>query len=319
MNQPMISIVVPVYNEYAVIDLFYHRLKSVLVELDAPYEIIFTNDGSTDQTPVLLNALFQKDPDHVRIIHFNRNYGQHLAIMAGLEHVRGEMIITLDADLQNPPENIPILVQKIQEGHDVVSGYRQNRQDSLWRKKISQCHNYWRAKMIPTIHMKDEGCMLQAYQRHIVELMIASQEMNTFINALALTYAHNPTQVPVTHEPRAAGHSKYTLYKLIRYNFDLITNFSLAPLQWFTLLGIFVAGLSGLLVLYLFLRRLFFGAEAEGVFTLFAIAFFLIGLCLLGLGILGEYIGRIYQEVRRRPRFVIREIVEQSQDHHHVT
>lgn len=309
MIQPYISIVIPVYNEQEVLEMLYQRLMSVMDNLQKPYEVILVNDGSRDKTPKILNEFFERRPDSIRVVHFSANYGQHLAIMAGLEQVRGQIIITLDADLQNPPENIPNLIAKIEEGYDVVSGYRENRQDRVWRKKISQLHNYFRAKMIPNIIMKDEGCMLRAYRRNIVDLMISSQETNTFINALALSYAHNPTEIPVTHEARAAGESKYNFYKLIRYNFDLITNFSLAPLQLFTILGISVSVLSGLLVIYLLLRRLIAGPEVGGVFTLFAVAFFLIGLCLLGLGILGEYIGRIYQEVRRRPRFVIREII----------
>lgn len=309
MIQPYISIVIPVYNEQEVLEMLYQRLMSVMDNLQKPYEVILVNDGSRDKTPKILNEFFERRPDNIRVVHFSANYGQHLAIMAGLEQVRGQIIITLDADLQNPPENIPNLIAKIEEGYDVVSGYRENRQDRVWRKKISQLHNYFRAKMIPNIIMKDEGCMLRAYRRNIVDLMISSQETNTFINALALSYAHNPTEIPVTHEARAAGESKYNFYKLIRYNFDLITNFSLAPLQLFTILGISVSVLSGLLVIYLLLRRLIAGPEVGGVFTLFAVAFFLIGLCLLGLGILGEYIGRIYQEVRRRPRFVIREII----------
>ena len=158
--------------------------------------------------------------------------------------------------------------------------------------------------------MKDQGCMLRAYRRYIVDLMVSSHESNTFVNALALNYANNPAEIPVTHEERAAGQSNYNFYKLIRYNFDLVTNFSLVPLQIFTLLGISISGLSGLLVIYLFFRRIIIGPEAQGMFTLFGIAFFFIGLCLLGLGIVGEYIGRIYQEVRRRPRFVIRQIVQ---------
>lgn len=309
MIQPYISIVIPVYNEQEVLEMLYQRLMSVMDNLQKPYEVILVNDGSRDKTPKILNEFFERRPDNIRVVHFSANYGQHLAIMAGLEQVQGQIVITLDADLQNPPENIPNLIAKIEEGYDVVSGYRENRQDSVWRKKISQLHNYFRAKMIPNIIMKDEGCMLRAYRRNIVDLMISSQETNTFINALALSYAHNPTEIPVTHEARAAGESKYNFYKLIRYNFDLITNFSLAPLQLFTILGISVSVLSGLLVIYLLLRRLIAGPEVGGVFTLFAVAFFLIGLCLLGLGILGEYIGRIYQEVRRRPRFVIREII----------
>ncbi len=316
MNKPYISIVIPIYNEQESLENLYQRLIPVMDNLGKTYEVILVNDGSKDNSETLLNQFFERRPEQIRIIHFNSNYGQHLAIMAGLEKVRGEIVVTMDADLQNPPEDIPKLIAKIEEGYDVVGGCRENRQDLVWRKWFSKLHNKLRQIMIPRLTMQDEGCMLRAYRRYIVDLMVQSDESNTFINALALNFANNPTEIPVAHEARAAGTSKYNFYKLIRYNFDLITNFSLVPLQIFTLLGICISGLSGLLVIYLLIRRLVDGPEVQGVFTLFAIVFFLIGICLLGLGILGEYIGRIYQEVRKRPRFVIRKIVQTQAETH---
>ncbi len=318
MIKPYVSIVIPVYNEQEVLENLYARLMPVMDSLNQPFEIIFTNDGSKDRSESILKTFFEERPEHIRIIHFNGNFGQHMAIMAGLEKSRGDIVITMDADLQNPPEDIPKLVATMEAGHDVVGGYRENRQDSWWRKFFSRTHSIIRAKMIPKIVMKDPGCMLRAYKRNIVDLMIASGEANTFIPALALSFSSNPTDIPVRHEERSAGESKYNFYKLIRYNFDLITNFSLVPLQIFTMLGIIVSMLSGLLVIYLLVRRFIAGPEVEGVFTLFAILFFFVGLCLLGLGILGEYIGRIYQEVRQRPRFVIREILEKQTQHFHL-
>lgn len=312
MSKPYISIVIPVHNEEEVLYSLYTRLTTVMDKLAKPYEIIFTNDGSKDNSETILNELHNNRPHQVRIIHFNGNYGQHMAIMAGLERVRGEIIITMDADLQNLPEDIPQFVYKMEEGHDVVGGYRQKRKDQFWRVTVSKLHNLIRARITPRITMKDEGCMLRAYRRNIVELMVASGEASTFIPALALTYAANPAEVPVSHEQRHAGKSSYNFYRLIRYNFDLITGFSLVPLQLFTLLGIVISFLSSLLVIYMFLRRLFIGPEMEGIFTLFAILFFLVGLCLLGMGVLGEYIGRIYQEVLKRPRFVVKHVLEKS-------
>ncbi len=310
MTKPFISVVIPVHNEQESLENLYNRLIPVMDGMDKPYEIILTNDGSTDGSEKILDELQSRRPEQIRIIHFNTNYGQHLAIMAGFEKLRGEIVITMDADLQNLPEDIPRFVEKMEQGFDVVGGYRENRKDKPWRKTVSKIHNYFRAKMMPTMTMKDQGCMLRAYRRYIVDLMVSSQESNTYIPALALSYASNATDIPVMHDARAEGTSNYNFYKLIRYNFDLITNFSLVPLQLFTMLGISVSCLSALFVVYLLIRRLVIGPEAEGMFTLFAIAFFLIGLCLLGLGILGEYIGRIYQEVRKRPRFVIRRMAE---------
>lgn len=314
MTKPYISVVIPVYNEEANLETLYQRLTSILDNLNKPYEIVLTNDGSRDRSAEILDALHVRRPEQIRVIHFNGNFGQHMAIMAGLENVRGEIIITMDADLQNPPENIPKLVEAMEAGHDVVNGYRMDRQDSAWRLAVSRLHNWFRAKIMPKLKMKDEGCMLRAYRRDIVDLMVQSGEASTFIPALALTYATNPTEVGVTHAPRHGGTSNYNFYSLIRYNFDLVTGFSLVPLQLFTLIGMLVSLFSALFFIYMVLRRLFIGPEVQGVFTLFAIVFLLLGILLMGLGIVGEYIGRIYQEVRKRPRFVIRKIVEKKED-----
>src|SRR3989338_795072 len=169
--------------------------------------------------------------------------------------------------------------------------------------------------MMPQLKMRDEGCMLRAYHRTIVDLMTATSESTTFIPALALTYAAHPTEVGVAHEERYAGRSSYNVIKLIRYNFDLITGFSVLPLQLFTMIGVLISLCSFGFVIFLFVRRMMIGPEVEGVFTLFAIVFFLIGIVLLGLGLVGEYVGRIYQEVRARPRFVIRKDIPCKERH----
>lgn len=308
--KPYLSIVIPVYNEEGNLEDLYQRLTRVLDNLGKTYEIILINDGSKDRSSEILQKLHERRPTQIRIVEFNGNFGQHMAIMAGFERVHGEIIITLDADLQNPPEEIPKLVAAMEKGHDVVNAYRENRQDSLFRCYVSKAHNYFRAKMMPKLHMTDEGCMLRAYRREIVDLVASTGEATTFVPALALSYATNPTEVGVGHAPRLAGKSNYNFYALIRYNFDVITGFSLFPLQAITLVGLVVSFLSFCFVMFLFARRLIIGPEVEGVFTLFAILFFLVGILLLGLGITGEYIGRIYQEVRQRPRFVIRRVLE---------
>lgn len=310
MSNPYISVVIPVHNEQEVLEELYTRLTATLDCLEKPYEIILTNDGSTDQSAKMLQDMHKRRPEQIRVIEFNGNFGQHMAIMAGFERVRGEIVITMDADLQNPPEEIGKLVAAMEAGHDVVNTYRQDRQDSWWRLKVSKWHNQLRALMMPKLKMRDEGCMLRAYSRQIVDLMAATGETTTFIPALALTYAANPTEVGVAHAERSAGTSSYNFYKLIRYNFDLVTGFSVFPLQVFTLIGVCVSLLSFLFVVYLMARRFIVGPEVEGVFTLFAILFFLIGIVLFGLGVVGEYIGRIYQEVRKRPRFVVKHVLE---------
>lgn len=308
-TMPDISVVIPVYNEAENLEALFTRLTGVLDRLARPYELVFTNDGSRDKSLALLREFHRRRPNEVRVIDFNGNFGQHMAIMAAFEHVRGDIVVTLDADLQNPPEEIPKLIAAIDAGHDVVGSYRKDRQDTAFRRYASRVINAIRER-ITGIRMRDQGCMLRAYRRLIVEQIIASGESSTFIPALAMSYAAHPTEVEVEHAARAAGISKYRLYDLMRLNFDLMTGFSVVPLQLFTMFGMLVSGGSVVFVVYLFIRRLIVGPEAEGLFTLFAILYLLVGVGIFGLGLIGEYVGRIYQEVRRRPRFVIREVIE---------
>lgn len=306
-----VSIVVPVFNEAENLPALQARLLAVLDGLGRTFEVIFTNDGSTDASGEILRGFVAARPDVVRVIDFDRNYGQHMAIMAAFEQSRGAVIVTLDADLQNPPEEIPKLLALTDAGHDAVGGYRALRQDSLFRRWASRAVNRVRAYST-NIAMRDQGCMLRAYARPVVERIVASGETSTFIPALAQYFAARPAEVEVAHAARAAGDSKYNLYRLIRLNFDLMTGFSLLPLQVFTLFGMAVSGASLLLVVYLALRRIFIGPEAEGLFTLFGILFFLVGVVITGLGIVGEYVGRIYVEVRRRPRYSIRTLHDRT-------
>ena len=304
MEQPYLSIVIPVYNEESNLVPLMERLYPVLKGTGRPFEIIFTNDGSRDRSLEVLHGMVQQYPG-VRVIEFNGNFGQHMAILAAFEMSRGQIVITLDADLQNPPEEIPRLVAEIEKGFDVVGTIRQMRQDSLFRKLASRIVNITTNKMTG-MKMNDYGCMLRAYQRNIIENINRCGESSTFIPALAQTFAANPTEIEVAHAERAAGESKYSLYKLIRLNFDLMTGFSVVPLQLFALFGIATSVVSLAFALFLLVRRFIVGAEVEGVFTLFAILFFFVGIIIMGIGIVGEYVGRIYQEVRKRPRFVVR-------------
>ncbi|NDU86494.1 MAG: glycosyltransferase [Ferrovum sp.] len=310
-QRPQVSVVIPVYNEEAGIHLLFERLYPALDALTVPYEIIFINDGSRDRSAALLREQFERRPDVTRVILLNGNFGQHMAIMAGFEHCRGTRVVTLDADLQNPPEDIVHLLAAMDQGHDYVGTIRRTREDSAWRHWASRMMNRLRER-VTHIQMTDQGCMLRAYDATIIRAITSCREVNTYIPALAYSFASNPTEIIVGHEERAAGESKYSLYSLIRLNFDLITGFSILPLQVFSLLGMVLSFLSALFVVFLALRRLILGPEAEGVFTLFAITFFLIGILLFGIGLLGEYVGRIYQQVRDRPRFLIQAILETS-------
>jgi undecaprenyl-phosphate 4-deoxy-4-formamido-L-arabinose transferase len=316
MSHPRLSVVIPVFNEEAGLQALFARIYPALDELGAPYEVIFVNDGSRDRSAALLREQFTARPDVTRVILFNANYGQHLAILAGFERVRGERIVTLDADLQNPPEEIGKLLAAMDAGADYVGGVRRNREDAWWRRTASRLMNRLRER-ITRIRMTDQGCMLRAYSRDIVDAIVAAREVSTFIPALAYTFAHHPTEVDVLHEERAAGESKYSMYRLIRLNFDLVTGFSLVPLQAFSVVGMIVAITSVILYAVVIVERAVVGGFLEGIKAFWdrdILAFFLIGCIMFGVGLLGEYVGRIYQQVRERPRYVIRAVLERDAD-----
>jgi undecaprenyl-phosphate 4-deoxy-4-formamido-L-arabinose transferase len=316
MTPPNLSVVIPVYNEEAGLLALFARLYPALDALGVSYEVIFVNDGSRDRSAALLREQFVSRPDVTRVILFNANYGQHLAIIAGFERVRGERVVTLDADLQNPPEEIGKLLAAMDEGADYVGGVRRTREDAWWRRTASRVMNRLRER-ITRIRMTDQGCMLRAYSRDIVDAVVAAREVSTFIPALAYTFAHHPVEVDVLHEERAAGESKYSMYKLVRLNFDLVTGFSLVPLQLFSVFGMIVAAASVILYAVVIVQRAVMGGILEGVKALWdrdILAFFLIGCTMFGVGLLGEYVGRIYQQVRDRPRYVIRAVLEREPD-----
>ena len=315
---PQVSVVIPVYNEESALPALFARLYPALDALHVPYEVIFVNDGSRDRSAAMLKDQYLARPDVTRVVLFNANYGQHLAIIAGFERVRGDRIVTLDADLQNPPEEIGRLLAAMDAGHDYVGGVRRTREDAWWRRVASRAMNGLREK-ITRIRMTDQGCMLRAYSRDIADAVAASREVSTYIPALAYTFAHSPKEISVAHEERSAGESKYSLYKLIRLNFDLVTGFSLLPLQLFSMFGMFVSAVSLAAYVVVIAYRLAI-SDWNGFATLRVLwdrdilAFFLIGMLLFGLGLIGEYVGRIYQQVRERPRYTVRAGLEARDD-----
>ena len=309
-----VSVVVPVFNEEAVLPLLFTRLYAVLDGLATSYEVVFVDDGSTDRSVAMLDAQFEQRPAVTQVVALARNVGQHLAILAGFEHARGDYVLTLDADLQNPPDEIPRVLEALASGADYVGTIRRSRHDPWWRRVASGAINRLRERTT-RIHLADHGCMLRAYDRRIIDLLKQCRERNLFIPALAYTLARHPVEIVVAHDERAAGQSKYSFMRLVRLNFDLMTGFSLAPLQAFSFAGGTIALASMLFVGYLAVRRVLVGPEAQGVFTLFGIAFFLIGVLLMGLGIVGEYVGRIYEHVRDRPRYVIASVRSTPEPH----
>lgn len=302
---PYLSIVIPVYNEEENLILLYSRLKKTLDSLNSSYEIIFIDDGSRDKSWSILENFRNKD-NLVKTFQFNRNYGQHTAILAGFELSRGDVIVTIDADLQNPPEEITKLLKEIENGHDVVGGLRKKRKDPFLRKFISKIGNKVLAE-ITGINLKDYGCMLRAYRKEVVKRICDVNEFSSFfIPALAYTYANNLIEIVVEHNERHEGKSKYNLLKLAKLNFDILTSFSLIPIQIITLFGIFTGLAGGALGVLLVILDIFMDVSNK-ILTMVSILAIFTGLQVFLLGLIGEYIGRIYIEVRKRPRYIINE------------
>ncbi|WP_370600760.1 undecaprenyl-phosphate 4-deoxy-4-formamido-L-arabinose transferase [Pseudomonas nitroreducens] len=308
----LVSIVIPVYNEEASLPELLRRTSAACEKLGQDYEIILIDDGSRDSSADLLLEAAEAPGSHVVAVILNRNYGQHAAIMAGFEECRGDVIITLDADLQNPPEEIPRLVDEAAKGYDVVGTVRQKRQDSALRRWPSKLINL-AVQRSTGVAMSDYGCMLRAYRASIVKAMLACRERSTFIPILANSFARHTTEIMVAHAEREHGESKYDFMRLINLMFDLVTCMTTTPLRLLSLVGgaMAVAGF-GFALLLLFLRVIFGAAWAgHGTFVLFAVLFTFTGVQLVGMGLLGEYLGRMYNDVRARPRFFIERIVRQ--------
>ncbi len=301
-----LSVVVPVYNEEQTIRLLHERLARTLDQLEGRCEIVYVDDGSTDCSAELLRDLAVRDP-RTTFVELARNCGQHAAVLAGFSVSTGAVVATIDADLQNPPEEIPRLLETLHQGYDVVGGRREDRDDPWARRFASRLINRAASAAIG-VEMRDYGCMLRVYRRGVVDRILECSESSLFIPALANTLAHRTTEIPIDHAKRMAGQSKYRPLKLLRLAFDLLTGFSLLPIQLVSLAGmtVSVAGLG--FGAFLFVRRIIVGPEVEGVFTLFAVLFVFLGILILAVGLVGEYVGRIYLEVRHRPLYVIADV-----------
>jgi len=307
---PSLSVVIPAFNEEANLNELIGRCLTICSSLGKTFEIILVDDGSSDRSAQIITEAAEQNPGKIIGVLLNRNYGQHAAVMAGFAESRGEIVVTLDADLQNPPEEIPKLVKKMETGFDVVGSIRLSRRDTLFRKMSSFLINK-AVQQSTGVLMHDYGCMLRAYRRPIVEAMLQCQERTTFIPVLANSFARFTTEIEVQHEKRSQGSSKYSLWKLINLMFDLLTSMTTFPLRLLTLIGTTIAtGGFGLGLLILAMRIIYgLGWAAEGVFTLFAVLFIFIGAQFIAMGLLGEYIGRIYRDVRARPRYFVQKVV----------
>lgn len=310
----LLSVVIPVYNEQQSLPELIRRTCAAGDLLELEYEILLVDDGSSDRSAEVIEQAAARPGSPVIGVLLNRNYGQHSAIMAGFSHVRGDLIVTLDADLQNPPEEIPRLVDAARQGYDVVGTVRQQRQDSWFRRQASRTLNRLIQRVTGQV-MGDYGCMLRAYRRHIVDAMLNCHERSTFIPILANTFARHTIELPVIHAERAFGDSKYSFMRLINLMYDLVTCLTTTPLRLLSVVGSLIALTGFAFSLVLIVLRLFFGAAwaGDGVFVLFAVLFMFIGAQFVGMGLLGEYIGRIYNDVRARPRYFVQRVVKAPQ------
>lgn len=305
MSAPQLSIVIPMYNEERNIPALAERLVAACAPLTVAWEVVCVNDGSRDRTPHLIRELQARHPQFV-LVDFARNFGQHAAVTAGFAHARGEWIITLDADLQNPPEEIPNLVKQFEAGHDLINTVRQNRQDTIFRKTASKITNAL-VRKLSGIRLNDFGCMLRGYHRDVARRVVACREYKTFIPALASLFACRPVEIPVSHAERAQGESKYPLHKLFALQLDLITNFSVQPLRLLFIAGLLFSVVGMALGLAIIALRFVYGDawSNQGTFTVLGGLIFLSGAQFFAFGLLGEYVGRIFQQVRlREPWFV---------------
>ncbi|MBP0942216.1 undecaprenyl-phosphate 4-deoxy-4-formamido-L-arabinose transferase [Pseudomonas alliivorans] len=308
-----VSIVIPVYNEQQSLRELLRRTEAACALLRHDYEIVLVDDGSRDQSAEILQQAAEREGSPVVAVILNRNYGQHAAIMAGFEQCKGDVIVTLDADLQNPPEEIPRLIALAEQGYDVVGTVRNKRQDSAWRRWPSRLINL-AVQRSTGVAMNDYGCMLRAYRRTIVDAMLACRERSTFIPILANSFARHTTEIRVEHAEREHGDSKYSPMRLINLMFDLITCMTTTPLRLLSIVGFSMAFLGLLFAVMLIVLRLIFGAPwaENGTFVLFAVLFVFTGGQFIGMGLLGEYLGRMYSDVRARPRFFIEKVVRSS-------
>jgi len=307
-TSPEISVVIPVFNEEEGLPELLSQLQPVLDGLGS-VELLLVNDGSRDRSIDILREAAERDP-RTRVIDFTRNFGQHAAVFAGFAASRGNIVVTLDADLQNPPEEIPRLVAKIREGFDVVGSVRRKRQDDAFRHISSRLVN-WFVRRVTGSKMTDYGCMLRAYSRPVVDAVCASSEILTFVPLLAEIFAGRVTEIIVEHRERFVGESKYSTWKLVRLLLDLTTAFTLAPLRLAMVAGLALSFVALLSSAVLIAGRVIEGSHwaVSGVFTVLAVLFVMVGALLATVGLVGEYVGRIYLQVRGRPRFRIREVI----------
>jgi dolichol-phosphate mannosyltransferase len=306
MNLTVISVVVPVYNEEEVVLESYKRLKRVMELLNEPYELIFVNDGSRDDTPVIVRRICEADPT-VHLIDFARNFGHQTAITAGMDYASGDAVVVIDADLQDPPEVIPVMIAKWREGFDVVYGKRAERKGETLFKRFTSAAFYRVLRALTDVDIPVDTGDFRLIDRKVCDALKLIKERNRYVRGLISWLGFRQTGVEYIRDKRFAGETKYPLKKMLSFAFDAITSFSFKPLKLATYVGVTVS-LGGfaylMVVLYL---KLFTDRTVTGWASMMAVSLFFNGVVLMMLGIIGEYIGRIYDEAKGRPLYVVRE------------
>ncbi|MEI3038019.1 MAG: glycosyltransferase [Victivallales bacterium] len=315
LKKPELSLVIPVYNEEANLEELIRRCLAACDPLHIPYEIILVDDGSADSSANMIREAAEKHDGKIVGVFLTTNFGQHAAVTAGLQTSVGKYVITLDADLQNPPEEIPKLVEKLREGYDVVGTIREKRKDTLFRRWASKMVNFMVRKLCNGKTMTDYGCMLRGYSRNVVNAILNCPEHGKFIPMLAMSYARRTIEIHVKHADRTAGESKYNVWKLIALQYDLLTGTSIFPLRMLTYIGTLLAVFGVLFGIFIFIMTRIHGDEwsQHGIFTLFSLVFIFMGGQFIAMGILGEYIGKIHLNTRGRPQFFIESIAGRKQ------
>ncbi len=315
MDRIDISVVIPLYNEEENVPLLLERLKEALTTLGRTFEVVCVDDGSTDRTVEVLKGLKERYP-FLRVVVFRRNFGQSAAMAAGFDFARGDIVISMDGDLQNDPSDIPRLIQKLEEGYDVVSGWRRQRRDPLFTRKIPSMIANWIIGRATGVRLHDYGCSLKAYRREVVKNISLYGELHRFIPVLASFYGARIAEIPVRHHPRRLGQSKYGLSRTYRVILDLLLmlffkRFATRPLHIFGLLGGGMILLGTAIEVYLSVLKIFYGEDIGGrPLLLLGILLIITGVNLFGTGLLAELLVRTYHESQGKPIYTVREVIE---------
>jgi len=315
----LLSIVVPVYNEEENLRLLYRAIVEALMSLSVAWEVVFVDDGSKDASAQVLAELAWEDPEHVRVVELRRNFGQTAAIAAGIDHAQGDVIVLMDADLQNDPADIPMMLEKIREGYDVVSGWRVHRQDAFFTRTLPSRIANGLISWVTGVHLHDYGCTLKAYRREVLTGFRLYGEMHRFIPVYAHGVGAKIIEVPVRHHPRRFGKAKYGLERTLKVILDLFTvkflnSYANKPIYLFGGTGAVLIGLSILVLLYLFVRRVFFGIGVlTSPFFQMATMIGILGFQSILMGLIAELLVRTYHESQGKPTYTVRRVIRNGE------